>query len=134
MQLENQPEKQNKGLPMRFVLTNKGSFELIGGTRKVDDNVSMLLAFIGWFRLYTQDYVINAQKFVQNTTSYLVQFKNTLRLQVADIGKRYVPFAKFRAVDIPINYGSRKEITIYIQFKYSLKNIESYKTIKRIIV
>lgn len=134
MYLKEQYENQNKGLPMRFQLTPSGSFELIGGKRKVDDNVSMLLAFVGWFRIFTQDYVINAYQFFQNTTSYLFQFKNVLRLKILEIGKRYVPFAKFYSVDIPLGYQNRKETTIFIQFRYRLKNVEEYQTIKRIIV
>ena len=134
MYLKEQYESQNIGLTTRFQLTAEGGFQLVGGKQKVDDNVSMLLCFVGWFRLFTQDYCINAYQFLQNTTSYLFQFKNILRLQILDIGKRYVPFAKFNSVDIPINNADRKESTIHIQFKYKLKNVEEYQTIKRIIL
>lgn len=133
MYLNKQYIKQNKGLPMMFQLSN-GKFELIGGKDKVDDNVSMLLAFVGWFRIYTQDYVINAYKFFQNTSTYLFQFKNILRLQILDIGKKYVPFANFTAVDVPINYENRKETAIYIEFKYKLKSVDEYQTIKKIVL
>ena len=122
------------GLPMRLTLTDQGSFRLIGGKPKVDDNVGMLLAFVGWFRLYTQDSVLNAYRYLQNTTAYLYQFKNILRLQIMDIGKKYVPFANFKAVDIPQSYQNRKETTIYIQFSYKLRNTEEYQTIKRVIL
>lgn len=134
MYFKKQYDDQNIGLPMRFQLTSSGSFRLIGGKEKVDDNVSMLLAFIGWFRMFTQDYIINAYKFLQNTTAYLVQFKNILRLNILDIGKRYVPFAKFYSVEIPLNYQNRKETTILIQFKYNLKNVNEYQVIKRLII
>lgn len=132
--LVEQYEAQNKGLPTRFQLSDNGSFQLIGGRAKVDDNVSMLLCFVGWFRLFTPDYVINAYQFLQNTTSYLFQFKNILRLKILEIGKKYVPFARFSAVDIPLNYQNRKETTIYIEFQYRLKNVDDYQTIKRIIL
>ena len=126
-------ESQNKGLPTRFNLVN-GKFQLKGGKDKVDDNVAMLLSFIGWYRLYTQDYVIDAYQFFQNTTSYLYQFKNILRLRVMDIGKRYVPFANFYAVEVPIDYSNRKESSVHIQFQYKLKNVQEYQTIKRVIL
>lgn len=128
-----QYENQNKGLPTRFQLEN-GKFQLKGGKDKVDDNVTMLLAFVGWFRIYTQDYVIDAYQFFQNTTSYVYQFKNILRLRVMDIGKRYVPFANFYAVDVPVDYTNRKETTLHIQFQYKLKNVQEYQTIKRVIL
>lgn len=126
-------DSQNKGLPSRFQLTG-GKFELIGGKKKVDDNVLLLLDFVGWFRLYTQDYIIDVYQFFQNTTSYLFQFKNILRLRVMDIGKKYVPFASFYAVDVPIDYSNRKETALNIQFKYRLGSVEEYQTIKRIIL
>ena len=47
---------------------------------------------------------------------------------------KYVPFARFNAVDIPLNYQNRKETTIYIEFQYRLKNVDDYQTIKRIIL
>lgn len=133
MFVQQQYEDQNKGLPTHFQLEN-GKFALKGGRAKVDDNVGMLLSFVGWFRFYTQDYVINPYKFLQNSTSYLFQFKNILRLKILDIGKRYVPFAKFYAVDIPIDYNNRKATTIYINFQYQLKNTDDYQTIKKVVV
>ena len=134
MYLNKKYENQNKGLPTRFVINQSGGFGLVGGKAKVDDNVIMLLAFIGWFRLFKHDYVINVYNFYQNTTAYLYQFKNILRLQVMDIGKRYVPFAKLYAVDVPVQYNERKETSINIQFKYNLSEVEEYQTIKKIIL
>jgi len=134
MYLQEQYEEQNKGLPTRFSLSESGSFVLIGGKDKVDDNMGMLLAFIGWFRLYTQDYVINVYQFLQNTTSYLFQFKNILRLKILEVGRKYVPFANIYSADIPINYEDRKSVGIYVQFKYKLKNVEDYQVIKRIVI
>jgi len=125
--------KYNKGLPTHFKLEN-GRFALVGGTDKVDDNISMLLAFIGGFRLYTQDYVIDAYRFYQNTTNYLFKYKNIIRLKILDLGNRYVPFANFNAVDLPIDYGDRKSTSIYINFSYKLKNVNEQKTIKRVII
>lgn len=125
----------NKGLPTDFKLVN-GKFLLTSGTDKVDDNVTMLLGFIGWFRLYKQDYVINAYRFYQNTTNYLIKYKNTLRLSVLDIGDKYLPFAKFVAVDLPIDPKDRKRTTLHISFSYNIPTPNdgaSTKTIKRII-
>lgn len=125
--------KYNLGLPTRFQLQN-GKFLLVGGTPKVDDNVSMLLAFVGWYRLYTQDYVIDAYRFYQNTTNYLFKYKNIIRLKILDIGVRYVPFAKFTAVDIPIDFTDRKSTSIQINFSYKLRNVQQQRTIKRVII
>lgn len=128
-------ESQNKGLPTRFNLVG-GKFELVGGTKKVDDNVSMLLCFVGWFRIFKQDYVIDAYQLYQNTTSFLYYFKNIIRLKILDIGKRYVPFAKFSAVDIPNNYMDRKRTEILVEFRYNLKSVDdadNVQVIKKLI-
>ena len=116
-------ENQNKGLPTRFNIVD-GKFQLLGGKAKVEDNVAMLLCFVGWFRIFKQGYVINAYQLYQNTTSFLYYFKNILRLKIMDIGARYVPYAKFSAVDIPINYTDRKRTEIVIEFEYNLSNVE----------
>jgi len=136
MFLQNQYENQNKGLPTRFQLTEGGAFMLIGGRKKVDDNVKMFLNFTNWFRIFTQDYCLGyyANRFVQNTSSYLFQFKNILRLKILEVGKKYIPFANFYAVDIPLDPTNRKETTIFIQFQYKLKNVDDYQIIKKVII
>ena len=126
-------DTQNKGLPTRFSIVN-GKFALLGGKEKVDDNVSMLLSFVGWFRLFTQDYVINAYSFFQNTTSYLYRFKNILRLRVLSIGRRYVPFADFQSVDLSLNYRNRKETALYARYGYNLRDVTEKQTIRRVIL
>lgn len=128
-------DNYNRGLPTNFELVD-GKFNLVGGTSKVDDNVSMLLNFVGWYRFYKQDYVINAYRFYQNTSNYLLKYKNTLRLSVLDIGEKYVPFANFVAVDLPINPTDRKSTTLHISFMYNIPSDNggaSIKTIKRLI-
>lgn len=130
MQLET---KYNMGLPSRFSLQD-GKFMLVGGVDKVDDNVGMFLGFVGWFRLYKQFYCIDAYQFYQNTTNYLFKYKNILRLRIMQVGETSVPFARFTAVDIPINYQDRKSTTIYINFSYNLRDVQQSNTIKRVII
>ena len=127
-------EDQNKGLPTNFRLDSTGKFLLVGGKEKVDDNMTMFLAFFGLFRLHTSDYVIHVSRFVNKTTSYLFRFKNILRLKMLLAGKNYIPFAKIHAIDIPLNYQDRKKSTLYVQFRYNLKNEEGLQTIKKVIV
>lgn len=133
MNLTEQFNSQNMGLPQRMKVVD-GKIALVGGKEKVDDNVSMLLSFVGWFRIFSQDYVINPYEFLQNTTSYLYRYKNILRLQIMSIGRKYLPFAKFRAVDVPIDYANRKDTTIFIEFGYNLGDVEEYKTVKKVII
>tara|TARA_B100002049_G_C15906664_1_gene302238 strand:+ start:99 stop:500 length:402 start_codon:yes stop_codon:yes gene_type:complete len=125
-------ENQNKGLKTDFQLEG-GKMVLKGGTEKVDDNISMLLAFVGWFRVFTPDFCINPYQFLHNTTSYMFRFKNVLRLSILKVGKNYVPFAKFKAVDLLLDPTNRKDRTIHVQFQYNLKDVKEYQTIKKVL-
>ena len=125
--------KYNKGLPTRFKLNN-GKIELNGGTEKVDDNIVMLMSFINWFRTYKQDYVIDVYRFYQNSTNNLFKYKNVLRLNIMNLGDVHVPFAKFNAVDIPIDYTDRKTANLVISFSYKLVSVQQENTIKKILI
>ena len=125
--------KYNMGLNTRFKLNN-GKIELKGGTEKVDDNIVMLMSFINWFRTYKQDYVIDVYRFYQNTTNNLFKYKNVLRLSILNLGDNHVPFAKFNAVDIPIDYTNRKTANLIINYSYNLISVQRENTIKKILI
>lgn len=125
--------KYNMGLSSRFELKD-GKIELSGGVPKVDDNVIVLMSFINWFRIYKQSYVINVYRFYQNSTNNLFRYKNILRLSILDIGTNHVPFAKFTAVDIPIDYMDRRTANLMISFTYNLISVQQENTIKKIII
>ena len=122
---------KNVGLPTNFQMIN-GKFLLEGGTKKVDNNMTMLLSFIGFFRIFNQDYVIPAAFLYQNTTSFIFKFKNIFRLRVLGITKQYVPFADVYAVDVLMNRQIRKEIQLSIQYKYKLSEKAAFQTITKI--
>lgn len=127
--------KENNGLSTRFELVN-GSFRLMSGENKVDDNMSMFLNFIGWFRFFKQDYSLNIHRFYQSNTNNLFKYKNILRLSVSQLGVKHIPFATINAVDIPIDYNDRKRAGLYISYKYNLKDVDnsSNNVIRRILV
>ena len=133
MDFSKENTKYNKGLHTRFKIID-GKFGLIGGKYNVDDNVSMLSDFIGWFRIFKQDYVIDVYRFYQNTTNHLNKFKNIFKYKVMAVGKDYVPFANFYAVDIVPNSINRKEVEMIIQFRYNLKDETSYQIIRKIVL
>lgn len=133
MQYSKEQTKDNKGLHTRFQLSG-GKFTLTGGKDKVDDNINMLSSFIGWFRIFKQDYVIDVYRFYQNTTNHLNKYKSVFKFKVLATGKNYVPFADLYAVDIVPSQENRKEMELIIQFRYNLKNQEDFQIIRKIIV
>ena len=131
--LQDIDNSQNMGLPSHFQLTN-GRFTLIGGTDKVDDNIAVYMNFIGWFRFFLPDFILNVNSFLQNTTNFLNKYKNIVRLNCLEIGAKYFPFCSFYSVDFPVDYTDRKNVTMYIQYQYKLRNAQRMQTIKKIIV
>lgn len=122
-------EDRNKGLPSNFQLVN-GKFQLIGGRPKIDDNVRMVVCFFGWFRYFTPDFVVNFYKFYQQTTSYVNQYKNVFRLRTLQAVEKYIPFAEFYTVDVTSDYGDRKKLNIFFQYRYRLDASDALDTIK----
>jgi hypothetical protein len=126
-------KKQNMGLPTRFSLES-GKFAMNGGKEKVDDNVKMFLAFVDWFRFFKQDYIIDAHRFIQNTSTFLYRYKNIFKLKTLSAGRKYVPFAEIYAVDMPMNFADRKEANIFIEYRYRLDGTREQQTIKKVVL
>jgi hypothetical protein len=112
-------QTQNVGLPTNYSLTN-GSFTLVGGSAKVDDNMLMFIYFMVWFRFFLGDFVLDLLWLYQKNSSYVNTYKNIARMKVLDCTTKYAPFAKVSAVDIPVVKSARKQLMIDIQYSYGL--------------
>jgi hypothetical protein len=121
--------KYNKGLPSNFELVG-GKIVLTGGPEKVDDNITFWISFIGWFRIFRPQFVLNVYQFYQNTTSYLYQFKNNFRLSVLDSAPDNVPNAEFTAVDLSQEPADRRQLGILLRFTYKFDLRKEPKTLK----
>ena len=127
-------ESQNLGLPTHFQLV-EGKITLTGGDRKVDNNLRMFLNFAGWFRIFKQDYCIDVYSFYQTTTSHIYQFRNVFRLKVLDAAEKHIPFAKMHSADLVSDASTRKEATLFLQYRYNLKAATNeVQTIKKIVI
>lgn len=112
-------EESNKGLPTNFRLSN-GKHVLTGGVAKIDDNLMMFLAFIGWFRVFSNEFVANILWLHQKTTNQLLVYKSLFRLNFLRSAQDAVPNAEFTNVDFPINFKDRRQLTIDVQYKYKI--------------
>lgn len=121
--------KYNKGLSSNFQLEG-GKIVLVGGTGKVDDNIQFWVSFIGWFRIFSPEFVLNVYQFYQNTTSYLYAYKNNFRLSILNNAAVNTPNAEFTAVDITQEPGDRRKVGIWINFTAKYDARKEVKTLK----
>lgn len=124
-------EDKNTGLPTNFTLVN-GAFGLVGGTKKSDDNMRMLVGFIGWFRIFTQDYVPNLLWLYQRESSFVNRFKSIARLNFLESAQKYAPFVDVYAVDVQNNPKDRKNLFVDISFRYKLSLKKTYTSVRYI--
>jgi len=121
---------RNVGLGTYISLNSKGGLYMYGGTDKVDDNMRMLIHFMGWFRIFTQDFVPNLYWLYQKDTSFISRYKNVARLMFLESAQKYAPFANVKAVDLPIDQTKRRELYVDIAYGYTLDKQETVKTIR----
>ena len=122
---------RNVGLPTNFQLTD-GAFTLVGGTDKVDDNLRMLVYFIGWFRIFLTDFVPNLFWLYQKDTSFINRFKGVARLKFLQSAQKYAPFGNVTAMDLPIDPNDRRSMYIDITYTYNLDKDVQVRTIRLI--
>lgn len=122
-------EEKNVGLPYKFTLED-GKFKLIGGELKVQDNISMTLGFMGFFRTYFEDFVPDVLWLLQKPTSIIQSFKTLILGRfVRSLGK-YSTNLKVEKINIQYEYTDRKTFGVAIQWTYALDASKSFQTIK----
>lgn len=114
-------QSKNKGLPYKFTL-DKGKFLLVGGAEKAQDSLRFMLSFIGWYRVYFPDYIIDIDFLVQKNTSRVQSFKTLLlgRMQVAL--SKYLPFISIDSINSVYEYNNRKGFGIVVTYTYDLES------------
>lgn len=111
--------EKNNGLPTNWLLED-GKFKLISGGDKVDDNMTLLMSFVGWFRIFLEDFAIRGHWLFERNKYLVNKYKNTFRLQVIHIFKKYIQFAVLDDIDLPI---TKKDIRFDVSFKYNLPTV-----------
>jgi hypothetical protein len=112
-------EKYNKGLATTFYIVD-GKFLLTGGQGKVNDNIKFVFYFLGWFRIFSQDFVPPLLKLVQSLTSYVNKYKNLYRYKMLVIFNKYIENATVESIDFPVDLKDRKILVVEIQYRYKL--------------
>ena len=120
---------KNVGLGTDFYIKD-GKFFTHGGIEKVNDNIRMILYFLGWFRIFTQGYISNLLWLYQKDTSYVQKYRSVYRLGFISLCKKYAPFASVYGMDIPYDPTDRKTLYIDIQFKHKLDKVNRRKTVR----
>ena len=125
----------NNGVTNTLELDQNGRLKMISGTDKVDASLDMFVNFINGFRIFTQDYVLNPNMFIQNTSNQLRQYKANFRLNAMNISERYIPYVDFYAIDIVGQITNRRDYVLYIQYRYTLPQSQNTNlvTIKKVL-
>lgn len=113
-------EDKNTGLPSKFVLSASGGFLLTGGTEKVNDNVHMILAFNGFFRIYAQDFVPALMILIQKPVSVILSLKTLILSRLLKTFSKYVEYAQVSSISLVYENDARKKIGIALEYTYKL--------------
>jgi hypothetical protein len=126
-------EENNVGLPYDFRLKD-GKFELTGGTEKAEKNMFMWLNFMGWFRVYFEDFVPDILRLLQKPASFLEAAKVLLLGRLQDSAITYLPDIDIQEMNIEKLSGSRKDYVIGMKFAYKLEPTTSLTAITFITI
>lgn len=122
-------ESKNIGLPTNFYIKD-GKFFMQGGVDKVNDNLRMIILFLGWFRIFTQDFISGLLLLYQKDTSYIFKYKSMFRLNFINLCAKYAPNANVYGMDIPFDPLDRKSLFIDVQFTHKLDKVNEPKTVR----
>jgi len=77
------------GLSHKFTIVG-GKFGFTSGAEKATDDLHFYLAFIGWFRVYAEDFPADILSLIQKPTSYLETIKVMLLGRILNGLRKYV--------------------------------------------
>lgn len=121
----------NVGLTTNFNLVD-GKFQLVGGEAKCQDNMRMIMYFVGWFRLAVPDYPVNMVWLLQKPASYINTFKNVYLNQFIDVARKYAPNISVQKSNINYspNGDNRRQLEIAIEYIYKIQPKETFQFIQ----
>ena len=112
-------EENNKGLAYNFRLL-EGSFELTGGTEKVERNTYMWLSFLGWFRVYYEDFVPGVLTLLQRPASSIESSKILILGRLQDSVRKYLPEIDVQQLNLE-RTADRKNYVLGLKYRYNLE-------------
>lgn len=127
-------DDRNVGLPVNFSLTSGGAFQLIGGTKKAEDNVTMIIGFIGHFRIYVEDFVPDILWLLQKPIGAVESQKALILGRFLTSFNKYVKSVKVEKINSQYDYKERKVFGIGLQYYYILKPQEQLRTVQFLTV
>jgi hypothetical protein len=99
----------------------EGKFLLYGGVEKVQKNVWFFMSFIGWFRVYYEDYVPDILPLVQKPISYIQTFKVLILGRLKATVVKYLPDIALNSLD----FGIKDRNSVVFVLDYTPKGVDS---------
>ena len=105
-------------------------FELFGVSKKANDNITMMLGFIGWFRLYYQDFVPEVLDLLQKPTSLVHNMKSIIIGKMKKVVTKYISEINVTGVSMIYDYRDRKLFTITLDYGFNLEEEENFTVVR----
>lgn len=123
--------EQNDGTFIQVPTTvPKAKFQLIGGSKKADDNVTMMLGFIGWFRVYYQDFVPQVLELIQKPTSTVYSLRSIIVGKLRKSINKYIPIINVKGVSMVYDYRDKKLFTIALDYDFNLEERDTFTVVR----
>ena len=101
------------GLSHKFKLT-EGKFTLTSGVPKSVENLNFFMSFIGWFRLYAEDYVPDVMWMLQKPNTAISTNKVLLLGKLTTTIIEYLKDINLLRIDF--GFVSRKEVSLTVEY------------------
>lgn len=118
------------GYVQQSVTVPSKKFNLFGGVDKANDNITMMLGFIGWFRIYHQDFVPDLLDLVQKPTSFVYNLKTIITAKLQSTIVKYIPEIQLEGINMVYDYRDTKLFTISVNYGYGLKDDENFTVVR----
>ena len=90
----------------------------------------MLFGFIGWFRIYYQDFVPQLLELLQSPTSIVYSMKSILIGKLKTIISNYIPEIRVAGISMVYDYRDRKLFTLAVDYSFQLEEQENFTVVR----
>lgn len=104
------------GLSHKFTLKD-GRLQFTTNTQKATDDLHFFLGFIGWFRVYSEDFPPDVLWLIQKPVSLLTSVKTLLIGRLLNAVRKYLPVIQVNSCNFT-NNQERKVWVLGIEFAY----------------
>lgn len=117
-----------KGLSHKFAPVN-GKFVFTSGTQKATEALHFFLGFIGWFRVYAEDYPPDVLWLIQKPTSLLGTLKTLILGKLLGSVRKYLPHILVKSCNFAPTLEDRKVYVLSLDFAYAKDPDETIQSV-----